>query len=151
MPFNKSAFMKAQYEPRTAIIDVTPLADFFSEGEKPEWIVRGQTANEVSKSLEASRSKANLSGVVAAISENQQQIDEIRLAVGLSDETTEDIIKRLEQLVTCSVEPVIDLPCAVKVAEAHPIEFYLLTNKIVALTGLGMDRKKPKPSGEAKK
>jgi hypothetical protein len=41
-----------------------------------------------------------------------------------------------------SVNPTIDKPLAVKLAEQYPIEFYTLTNKITELTGLGANLKK---------
>jgi len=146
--FKQSAFMKAQYEPRTAVIGIPALSDFFDG--KPEWKVRGQTASEIALAINAVTKQESMASIIEAISDNESKISELKQALGVTDDTPDDIVKRLEQLTQCSIEPVIDLPCAVKLAETHPIEFYILTNKIVELTGLGMDVKKPKPSGPTK-
>lgn len=152
MSFNSNAFMKQQFEPRTAPVSVPSLALFFDDKEeKQEWIVRGQTASEVCRSMEAATNQSKLSSVVEAIAASSNQKDEIKTALGLGSDTPSDIVKRLEQLVCCSVTPEIELPVAVKLAETFPIEFYMLTNKVIELTGLGMDLKKSKTSGKTKK
>jgi len=151
MAFNQQAFMKAQYQPRTADVDVPSLAAYFDDEEKPVWTVKGQTASEVAKAIEAAVKNKNINNVLEAIGSSKAKIDELKDVIGISDDTPQDIVKRLEQLTQCSVSPAIDLSCAVKLAESHPIEFYILTNEIVKLTGLGMDLKKPKASGETKK
>ena len=148
--FNKNAFMKKQYEPRAANIDVPVLAEFFGDS-KPVWIVRGQTANEIAKGHEATANNRNIANILAAVGNDKEKIDELKQAMGISDDTPDDIIKRLGQFVTCSVSPEIDKQFALKLAETFPVEFYLITNKIVELTGLGMDEKKPKASGETQK
>ena len=164
--------MKAQFQPRTAEVDVISLAQYFEDltTEQTEWLelapmerlklvndggikqtfpwkVRGQTSSEVCRAMEASQNSSRIGNVVDAISANKDQKDSIKTALGISNDTPADIIKRLEQLVVCSVDPVIDLPFANKLAESFPIEFYLLTNKIIELTGLGMDLKKSSTSG----
>lgn len=147
--FNAKDFLKAQFQPRTAELSLPALADFF-DGD-PVWMVRGATASEIAKMLEAGAKQNNIDNIIKAIAENQDKINEIKKAVGISNDTPADIIKRLEQLVMCSVDPVIDLSTAVKLADALPVEFYMLTNKITELTGQGMDVKKSKASGKAQK
>lgn len=151
MPFNQQAFMNTQYQPRTADVDVPALADFFDKGEKPVWVVRGQTANEVALGAEAVKRNTDISSVIESISNSKAKIDEIKKAIGISDDTPRDIVIRLEQLTRCSVSHEVDLPCAIKLAETYPGEFYILTNKIVELTAMGMDIKKPKASGKTQK
>jgi len=153
MTFDKNAFMRQTFKPRTELVDVPALKAWFSsenDDEKtvPKWEVRGQTASEIAKSFDSASKVKNLDAIVKAISSSSIQVDELRKAIGISDDVPEDIIKRLEQLVACSVDPVVDMPLAVKLAETFPIEFYQLTNKIVELTGMGMDFQKPKPSGK---
>ena len=147
MAFNQKAFMQAQFVPRTARVDVPGLTDFFG-GDDAVWQVRGQTASEIAAAMEASQKHQNIDAIIKAIASNKDQIAELKRAVGVSTDTPAEIIKRLEQLVQCSVEPAITLDVAVKIAEVRPIEFYTLTNEILKLTGLGMDVKKPKASGE---
>jgi hypothetical protein len=151
MPFDSKKFMATAFAPRTAQVEVPGLADWFGAGEAPLWTVRGQTANEVAASLEAGGKHKNIDAVIKAIAANQNQISELKKAIGIDNDTPGEIIKRLEQLVQCSVEPVITLDIAVKLGQTRPIEFYQLTNEILRLTGLGMDIKKPSASGKTMK
>jgi hypothetical protein len=140
MPFDAKKFMAAQFEPRMSEISVPGLVDFF-----------GQTADEVARTIEAGDKHRNIDAVIAAIGENSDKIQELRDVIGISKERHTDIIKRLEQLTMCSVEPAITLDIAVKLAETRPIELYILTNEILRLTGLGQDLKKSPTSGKIKK
>jgi len=151
MSFNSQKFMADQFEPRTAKIELTGLADWFEENEPPVWTVRGQTANEIALAMDAGAKHKNIDAIIKAISANKDQVSELKKAIGIEKDTPSDIIKRLEQLVQCSVDPVITLDVAVKLGETRPIEFYMLTNEILRLTGLGMDLKKSKVSGKAPK
>ncbi len=150
--FNNTAFMKQAYEPRTCGIKVPELNVFFSaDDDEKVWTVRGQTANEIAKGHESSAKNKNIANLLAAVANDKQKIEELKSAVGISDETPNDIVIRLEQLVSCSVSPSIDKPLALKLAETFPIVFYTLTNKIVELSHLGMDVKKPENSGKMAK
>lgn len=151
MAFDAKRFMQTAFQPRTADVDVASLDDWFDDGEKPLWTVRGQTANEVANANDASAKHKNIDAIIKAISANADQIGELKKAIGVDTDTPAEIVKRLEQLVQCSVNPTVTLDVAVKLAEVRPVEFYILTNEIVRLTGLGMDVKKPKASGETKK
>ncbi len=151
MAFNSQKFMAAQFEPRTARVDVLGLADWFDDGEPPVWVVRGQTANEMARVIDAGSKHKNIDLIIKAIAANEGQVNELKKAIGIEKDTPNEIIKRLEQLVQCSIEPVITLDVAVKLGESRPVEFYQLTNEILRLTGLGMDIKKPKASGETTK
>jgi len=147
MPFDAKAFMAAGFVPRTAEVAVPGLAAWFGDDAAPMWIVRGQTASEVARANEAAGRNKTVDAIVKAIAANVDQVAELQKAIGLDTGTPEEIIKRLEQLTQCSVAPEITLDLAVKLAEVRPVEFYILTNEIVRLTGLGMDVKKPKASG----
>jgi hypothetical protein len=149
MPFDSKRFLSTTFAPRTADVAVPGLADWFGDGEPAVWTVRGQTANEVAVSIDAGNKQRNIDSIVKAIAANSDQVEELRRAIGVSKDTHADIVKRLEMLTQCSVEPSITLDVAVKLAEARPIEFYALTNKILHLTGEGMDVKKLPPSGAA--
>lgn len=147
MSFDAKAFMSASFQPRTAEVAVPGLADWFGD-ESPVWTVRGQTANEVALANTAAEKHKAVDAIVKAIAEHKDKVEAIKKAIGVSTDTPADIVKRLEQLVQCSIAPVITLDLAVKLAEVRPVEFFILTNKIVELTGLGMDIKKPRASGK---
>ena len=153
MGFNQSQFMKQKYEPRTAYVDVPALAAFFGKDEKPQWKVRGQTASELAKTIESTATNKSISSIIEAIGNNQSQVNDLKAAIGMSNDVPDDIVKRLSQLSCCSIEPAIDHITGVKLAETFPIEFYTITNMIVELTGLGQEAaiKKPPNSGKATK
>lgn len=140
--FDERAFMRAKFQSRTAEVPVPGLAPFFNGDAPPVWVVRNLTGDELAKSMESSVRQKSIDTVIKALSNQSAQIDAIRAALGIGDDVSVELAKRLEQLVIASVEPVIDKPLAVKLAENYPVEFYQLTNKIVELTGLGADLKK---------
>jgi len=144
MEFNQTEFMKQQFEPRTARVAVPTLAKWFKleDGEAAEWEVRGLTGNEVGRLHEIEDNHRNMVDVVRSLSNNQSVVNELKKAVGISDDVPLVIMKRLEQLTMGSVNPKIDLPVAVKLCETYPVQFMVLTNKITDLTGLGLNEKK---------
>jgi hypothetical protein len=143
MPFDLERFERAKFEPRRKVVAVESLAAFFAEGEAPEWEVRGLTANELHRAMEASRRQGNMEAIVKAMTTNAEQVSTMRKALGLTTDTPGEIAKRLEMLVMGSVSPAIELPVAVKLAEAFPVEFLMLTNEITELTGKGAEMGKP--------
>ena len=143
MAFNADKFERAKFEPRRARVAVPALADFFDDGETPEWEVRGLSAVELHKAIEASKRQGSIEAIVKAIAANQDQAGAIRSALGLTKDTPGEIAKRLEMLCMGSVSPTVELPTAVKLAEAFPIEFLTLTNEITDLTGKGAELVKP--------
>jgi hypothetical protein len=143
MPFSSDKFDRAKLEARRQRVEVEALAAFFDPGERPEWEVRGLSASELHRALEAGRRQQSVESIVKAITASGDQASAVRRALGLSKDTPGEIAKRLEMLVMGSTAPVIELPTAVKLAEAFPIEFLSLTNTISELTGKGYDLVKP--------
>jgi len=148
MPFDAERFERAKFAPRTRVLDVESLAQFFGEGEAPTWTVRGLTSNELHAAMEASVRQRGVEAVVKAIANGADQTQAVREALGLSTKTPGEIAKRLEMLVMGSVAPAVSLPVAVKLAEAFPIEFLQLTNEISDLTGRGADLVKPQAASQ---
>ena len=148
MAFNAEKFERSKFEARRAKVPVPALSDFFDEGETPEWEVRGLSAVELHKAIEASKRQGSIEAIVKAIAANQDQAGAIRSALGLTKDTPGEIAKRLEMLVMGSVAPAVSLPTAVKLAEAFPIEFLTLTNEITDLTGKGADLVKPQAASQ---
>lgn len=140
--FDDKAFMRAKFVPRIDEVYVPALSAFFDADEAFIWRVRNLTGDELAKSMEASSRQKGVDTIIKALASQSAQIDEIRASLGIGDDVSVELAKRLEQLVTASIQPVIDKPVAVKLAENFPIEFYQITNKIIELTGLGADIKK---------
>ena len=143
MPFDLERFERAKFAPRQQNVPVEALADFFAEGEAPVWVVRGLSANELHRAMEAATRQKSVEAVVRAIAAGGDQVQAVRQALGLTADTPGEIAKRLEMLVMGSVAPKLELPTAVKLAEAFPVEFLSLTNTITELTGKGSDLVKP--------
>ena len=129
-------------------MELRSLADFFGDGEEPCFVIKGLTASELQKALDASSKQSTVDSIVKAISSSKDQIDAIRKAIGLTTETPAEIAKRSEMLVMGCVEPKLNHAEVAKLAEAFPIEFFDLTNKIVNLTGLGGISSKSQPSSQ---
>ena len=148
MPFSADKFQRAAFEPRTETVEIPALAEFFGPEEKPEFQVRGLTASELHKAMEAGARNKSVDAVVKAISTSKDQIAAIRAAIGLSADTPGEIAKRIEMMVAGCVTPKVDHAIAAKLAEVCPVEFYDLTNRITNLTGQGSSRVKPQPSSQ---
>lgn len=151
MPFNAERFEAAKFEARKGRVAVPALAPFFDENEEPVWEVRGLNSAELHRALEAGNRQGSMDAIVKAIATTGDQATAIRKALGLSKDTPGEVAKRLEMLVQGSVNPVVSLPQAVKLAETFPIEFLQLTNEITELTGKGFDLVKPEPVSQEKK
>lgn len=138
MAFDAAKFELAKFAPRTQRVEVKALADFFDDDEY-FWEVRGLDSNELHRAIAASQTQKALEQILEAISKNKDQAKAAGSALGIHGDTPGEIAKRLEMLVAGSVNPSIDLPVAVKLAEKYPIEFLTLTNTITELTGMGFE------------
>jgi hypothetical protein len=156
MKFNPERFEGAAFEPRTKQIKVESLRDFFDAGEGDEegapciWTVRGLTGDELARCWDAEKLHKDLGVMLEGVASRAALAKKARAAFGLDQKTTQpEVAKRLEMLSLGSVDPQIDLPTAVKLAEHFPIEFFELTHAITELTGLGSSLKKPEAASQA--
>jgi hypothetical protein len=151
MPFNPTAFMKAEFRPRTADIPVKSLADFFDEGEEPVWKVRGLTGEEVARTREIDAKMKRMTALAEAFeaASKSEIVAELKQSFGIGNDTPLDFNKRVDQIVYGSVDPEVTQEQVVKLARVAPIEFYTISQRILELTGLGQEaEKKRPPSGE---
>jgi hypothetical protein len=148
MPFDKKTFRKVKFEDRTAEVPVPDLRDWFGENDEPVFIVRGLTAEELARCNEAVQKNRNVDAMVQALGSGSQRdkVEALREMLGVTESVPDDLAKRLEQFALGTVEPDMDHEMAVKFAEAYPVEFYQLTNKIMKLTGQGRQIAKKKSS-----
>lgn len=153
MAFDSKRFAKEKFEPRTESVSVPSLAPWFGEGDEAVWVIRGLEGAQMARMNEAVKSRHSLSDLasaMAAAAGSKEKIGAILEAAGFPSDVKaqpEDMVRRLELLVAGSVEPACDLPLAIKLAKAFPVEFFDLTSRIIVLTGLGHQPGKPKPSG----
>lgn len=148
--FNKNRFIKQKFEQRTESVSVPALAEWFDGDDPFEWVVRNLTGNEMSASQEASAKNKNIAALIEALvtSGQDEKVKALRAIIGIADDVSSDLAKRLEMIVYGSVKPEIEMDVAVKLAENFPVEFMQITNKITILTGQGALAVKPKPSGK---
>jgi hypothetical protein len=143
MAFDSKAFLKAKFEPRTAEVRIDKLKQFFGEDEDPIFKLKGLTGEEYCRATESGKAHKDAEGLIKALTNDNEKLSALRDAVGiLSTDVPAEIVKRLEFLTRGSADPVLDMTMAVKIAERFPIDFYIMTNTILELTGLGMDIKK---------
>jgi len=150
MGFNSNKFTKQKFESRTDSISVPALSDWFDEGDKPEWIIKNLTGNEMSLCQEAAQKNKNVLVLAEALvsHKDSDKVDALRSIIGNNEDVTGDLAKRLEMIVYGSIDPKIDMPIAIKLSDNFPVEFMQITNKITILTGMGASKAKPKASGE---
>jgi hypothetical protein len=150
MGFDSKAFQSAKLEDRTAEVRVPGLADFFEDGDKPVFTVKGLTGKELALCLEAPRKNKNLEAVTKAMagSSDKDKIEAFRKVLGLDAGVPDEFAKRLEMLVHGSVEPKLDHELAKRLAETSATDFYSLTAKISELTDMGKQVAKKKPTGQ---
>ena len=153
MPFNADKFLSAKLNAREEDVPVPDLKAWFDAKETPVWRVRGLTGAEMARVLEAVSRNKNRAAIAEGLmsDDDRKQIEALRAMLGVGDNVPDDIAKRLEQLVLGSVEPKCDQQLAVRLCESFAIEFYQLTNKITALTGMGYELGKPKHSTKTTK
>jgi hypothetical protein len=146
MAINLDAFQAAEFVARTETVQVPQLADFCTEGSPPQIIVRGLTASELQRAMDAGTRQNGIDTVIKAIASQKEQVAQIRQALGISADVPGEIAKRIEMLVLGCVSPKLTHANAVKIGEVCPVEFYEITSKITMLTGKGGSRVKPPPS-----
>lgn len=149
MPFNTSKFNEVSFTQRTADVSVPALGAYFDEGEPTVFTVRGLTFAELCLADNAADRSNIARKVVSALSggTTQEQAEAIQSAMGFGGDTPPQMAKRIEMLVCGSVSPAVDRQLAVRLSEAFPVEFKMITDKIVELTGQGQQPGKQSGSG----
>lgn len=140
MPFDSKKFRKAKWEPRTGVVPVPLLAEFFEEGEPAQITVRGLTLDELARSREAINKTEVVGKLAGALANNQgaEAGEAIAEAMGLpSGSVTDDTAVKMGMMQTGIVEPAMELPDIVTLCEVAPIEAGMIVAEIMRLTGLG--------------
>lgn len=147
MKFDTNKYMGISFTDRIRAVPIPNLAKFFIVDETADkdtaavWIVKGLTGKESAIARQAVADSRNIEAVIESIGSGnfKDKVAAIKKIAGIMDEddVPEDIVRRYSWLVQASVDPVCDYPLAIKIAENHPEEFYLLTNTILTLTSAG--------------
>jgi len=150
MAFDIEKFSGSEFNYKVLDVPVPTLKQFFEEDEPTIWQVKGLTGHELAKVNEAIKLNKDIVSIISGIASetHSEKIDAIKEALGITDNSPDDLVRRISALVFASVSPVITQEIAVKLADSFPTVFYLLTNKIFSLTGDGKSLGESKASGE---
>lgn len=153
MAFDIARFLKTRWTPRTAEIDVPDMQEFFPEGEKPAWKVRGLEGIELGRANDAAARNKDVAAIVGKLigGSDKDKAKAVQDLLGMGDHIPDDIAKRIEHFIIGSIDPPGSLELAKVICKAFPIEFFTITNKILELSGKGHVPGESKPSGEIPK
>ena len=148
--FKANAFEQANFEERTEEVEVLVMKGFFPKGEKPLFKVRGLTADEVARTNKATDNSKVAESMIKALATMDQEgmVEALKSKLGYGEEVDAEVERRIELIIYGTVEPKLPRELVVKMGNVFPTAFYLLSNKITDLTGMGQVTGKPKPSGE---
>ncbi|WP_375191799.1 hypothetical protein [Marinobacter sp.] len=140
-------FQNAEFVPRETEVTLEALAEAgFGDGVVK---VRGLTAHELATAEESASKGKLLSDLVERLSgAGKEKVGALMDGIGYHQDVPAALAKRLEHVRLATVEPKLELADVAKLAEAFPIEFSILANKVMELTGKGQQAQvKRKPSG----
>lgn len=141
------ALRKAKFSQREEEITLTALADAgMGDGIVR---VRGLTAHQLAEAEEAATKGRLVSDLVEKLAgSGREKVDALLEGIGFNQDVPASLAKKLSHVQMGVVEPELQLEDVVKLAEAFPIEFGQLANKIYELTGKGqVAQVKRQPSG----
>lgn len=142
MAFNFERFMQdaAGLSARTEKIPVPDLKHWFEEGEEAVWEVKGLTGEEWARANDITGRLDMYRAVIEALASEVRasQTEALKTMMGVSD-VPQDLAKRFDHLVFGSVYPKVSRENAVMIFRLYPYVGYLLTNKILELSGQGPD------------
>jgi len=155
MGFDAAKFAAADWQRRVIEIPVPALKDFFGKDEKPIWKIHSLEGKEVAQAKHAKERNIRVKAAVEKFSEMLSQ-DPKKIKKTIGDifgniESDSDIAWRSELMILASIEPKVDYSTIAQINKYQSETFYLITNKILELIGLGFEPGKLKPSGGTKK
>lgn len=151
MSFDTQGFMRAAWVHRTQEVAVPEIAEYFTEGAKPVFVVRGLSADELYKIRSASSRQKTLEGIAEGLAEGSKSgaAKAIKEALGASGALDPATPRAMETLIAGCVDPPCDLDMARLLMDKHGLIFMKLSDTIMTLTGQGGEvEKKAAPSGK---
>lgn len=147
--FDAKKFKNTKYTPRTDIVSVPSLADFFDKDEKPEWKVRNLTGAELGLLDAVSEKYKQFNAASKALSgTDKEKVKAFKTLFGINEGLTPETARRTEAVIIGSVEPKCDAELASLIRDRTAGDFKQIADKIYILTGLGAEPGKQKGSGK---
>ena len=138
MDFEK--FKSTQFERRTTFVEVPTLSAFAGEGEKVCRVeIQGLVGEEVATARERVKENAALETIIEKFAGESipEIVEAAKEKLGFTDSVKRDAVYRLAVLEFGLVGCPLDRPECVKLFAVNPEAFYLITDKILEITGLG--------------
>lgn len=155
MVFDAVKFAAADWQRRVVEIPVPALKDYFGSGEKAVWKIHSLEGREIAQAKHAKerniRTKAAVETFSELLSQNPKKIKKSVSDLFGNIESDADIAWRTELMILASIEPRVDYSTIAQINKYHAETFYVITNRILELIGLGFEPGKQKPSGGTKK
>ena len=139
MGFDADKFMNTKMQPRTADVPVPGLASWFGEGKKPAWKVRGITGQELGQAKQAVENRKDIAALVAGIigGQSKEKAEAARKIMNIDDAVPANVALNIHLVKLGSVNPAANEDLAVKLCTCYPVEFQIISKKILELTGQG--------------
>lgn len=141
MSFDTSKFLAINFKDRTAEVPVSELASFFDKDEKPIWIVKCLSAEDIARANDEVRQNTDIGAIVSALlsAQSKEKAEAVKELIDIprKEKAPDDVVKRIAHLIYGSVSPVCSRDLAVKIGVNFPVTFYKLTNRILELSGKG--------------
>ena len=141
MPFDAEKFLNTKMQPRTADVPVPGLSDWFDGEEKPLWKVRGISGQELGQAKQAVENRKDIAALVAGIigGQSAEKAESARKIMNIDDTVPANVALNIHLVKLGSVEPVCDEDMSVKLCTCFPVEFQIISKKILELTGQGQE------------
>lgn len=155
MSFDDKKFMNEKFVDNIDDVPVPELKKYFTgKGSKnPVWKVRQLYGAEIGVTKQAAEKNKDYAAIIAALQQEKvsEKLEALQAIFNFGSQKTNDIAERLHRMTLASIEPKCSLDLAIKICKAKPVAFYAITNKIMELTGEGMQPGKQKSSTGTRK
>lgn len=137
--FDLQKFQDTKFKENIAEVEIKELASFFPEGEKPIIKVKALTGGELAKVNEAIKLNRDMGALIEGLvsTNTPEKVEAIKETMGISENSPDDLVRRIAVLQAGCVEPEMSQEICVKLADSFPVQFWVLTDKILILTGAG--------------
>jgi hypothetical protein len=136
---NLEKFRAAEFERRTARVDVPALSEFFNDGQKAAWEVQGLTGPEYFKAEARIRQNSAKAEILKAFaSENiKTKVQAFMQSIGISDDADESLVKMVAYVEMGVASVNLEQPDVVRLAEYHVLTMLKVFGVIYDLTCQG--------------
>jgi hypothetical protein len=139
MGFDLKKYRTAKFTERTKDVPVPQLKDWFTNGDKPVFVVRGLEGEELFEVRTAVEKNRNTQEILEKLVSGEvgEKVEAALRALGIGDDLPDDYVRRLHTVKLGLKKPKSNLEDIKLIAKRHPVLFTNLSEEIMALTGMG--------------